>query len=49
MSNIDTHLTHCIAEKITLKGLNIELESTIGDFDQEFVDKWYFEMVFHSY
>ena len=49
MSNIDTHLTHRIAKRITPKGLNLELEFTVGNFDQEIVDKWYFKMVFHSY
>ena len=44
MINIDTHLTHCIAVKITPKGLNFELESTIGNFDQEIIDKWYFKL-----
>ena len=34
-------LTQCIAEKLIPKGLKLELEPTIGNFDQEFVDKWY--------
>ena len=34
-------LTRCIAEEQIPKGLKLELESTIGDFDQEFVDEWY--------
>ena len=34
-------LTRCIAEKLIPKGLKLELEPTIGNFDQEFVDKWY--------
>ena len=34
-------LTCCIAEKLIPKGLKLELEPTIGNFDQEFVDKWY--------
>ena len=33
-------LTRCIAEKLIPKGLKLELEPTIGNFDQEFVDKW---------
>ena len=32
--------TRCFAEKLMLKGLKLELEPTIGNFDQEFVDKW---------
>ena len=34
-------LTRCIAEKLIPKGLKLELEPTIGNFDQEFVDEWY--------
>ena len=34
-------LTHYIAEKIIPKGLQLELESTIRTFDQEFVGEWY--------
>ena len=34
-------LTRCIAEKLIPKGLKLELEPTIGNSDQEFVDKWY--------
>ena len=33
--------TCCFAEKLMLKGLKLELEPTIGNFDQEFVDEWY--------
>ena len=31
----------CIAEELVPKGLNLELEPTIGNYDQEFVDTWY--------
>ena len=34
-------LTCCIAEKLIPKGLKLELEPTIGNFDQEFVEEWY--------
>ena len=34
-------LTRCIGEKLVPKGLKLESEPTIGNFDQEFVDKWY--------
>ena len=34
-------LTRYIAEKLIPKGLKLELEPTIGNFDQEFVDEWY--------
>ena len=34
-------LTRCIAEKLIPKGLKLELEPTIGNFDQEFDDEWY--------
>ena len=34
-------LTRYTAEKLIPKGLNIELEPTIGNFDREFVDEWY--------
>ena len=34
-------LNHCLAEKLVPKGLRLELETTIGNDDQEFVDTWY--------
>ena len=34
-------LNHCLAEKLVVKGLRLELEPTIGNYDQEFVDTWY--------
>ena len=34
-------LTRCIAEKLIPKDLKLQLEPTIGNFDQEFVDEWY--------
>ena len=34
-------LTHCTAEKLIPKGLKLELKPTMGNFDLEFVDKWY--------
>ena len=34
-------LTRCIAEELIPKGLKLELESTIGYFDQKFVDEWF--------
>ena len=34
-------LTRCIDEKVIPKGLCIQLEPTIGNFDQEFVKNWY--------
>ena len=34
-------LSHCIAEKLIPKGLKLELGSTIGKFDREFIDEWY--------
>ena len=43
-------LTRCIAEKLIPKDLKLQLEPTIGNFDQEFVDEWYSNWkVFHSY
>ena len=44
VTTYDSHkdfLNRYIAEKLIPKGLNIELEPTIGDFDREFVDEWY--------
>ena len=34
-------LNRCLAEKLVPKGLRLELEPTIGNYDQEFVDTWY--------
>ena len=34
-------LSRCIAEELVPKGLKLELEPTIGNYDQEFVDTWY--------
>ena len=31
----------CLAEKLVTKGLRLELEPTIGAYDQEFVASWY--------
>ena len=33
--------SRCIAEEFVPKGLKLELEPTIGYYDQEFIDKWY--------
>ena len=34
-------LNRCLAEKLEPKGLRVELEPTIGNYDQEFIDTWY--------
>ena len=34
-------LSQCIAEELVAKGLKLELEPTMGNCDQEFVDAWY--------
>ena len=34
-------MSKCIQENLVPKGLKITLESTIGNFDQEFVGNWY--------
>ena len=34
-------LSQCIAEELAPKSLKLELELTIGHYDQEFVDTWY--------
>ena len=34
-------LSRCIAEELVPKVLKLELEPTIGNYDQEFVDTWY--------
>ena len=34
-------LSRCIAEELVPKGLKLELVPTIGNYDQESVDKWY--------
>ena len=34
-------LSNCIQSKLIPKGLKLELEPTIGNYDQEFLDNWY--------
>ena len=34
-------MNRCLAEKLVPKGLRLELEHTIRNFDQEFVDTWH--------
>ena len=34
-------LIQCIAEELVPKGPKLELEPTIDNYDQEFVDMWY--------
>ena len=34
-------LRRCTAEELVPKGLKLELEPTIGNYDQEIVDTWY--------
>ena len=34
-------LSQCIESKLIPKGLKLELEATIGNHDQEFLDTWY--------
>ena len=37
-------LNRCLAEKLVPKGLRLELEPTIRNYDQEFVDTWYAQL-----
>ena len=41
-------LSRCIAEELVPKGLKLELEPTIGNYDQEFVDTWYSKLKLFS-
>ena len=44
MARYNSHrdfLSKCIQENLVPKGLEITVEPTIGNFDQEFVDNWY--------
>ena len=34
-------LSRCIQEKLVPKSLELNLEPTIGNYDQEFIDNWY--------
>ena len=34
-------LSRCVAEKLVPKGLKLELEPTLGNHDQEFLDNWF--------
>ena len=37
-------LSQCIKSKLVPKGLELTLEPTIGNFDQEFIDKWCYSL-----
>ena len=37
-------LSQCIESKLIPKGLKLDLEPTIGNHDQEFLDMWYFNL-----
>ena len=37
-------LGQCIAEELFPKGPKLELEHTIGNYDQEFIDTWYLKL-----
>ena len=41
-------LSRCITEELVPKGLKLELEPTIGNCDQEFVDTWYSKLKLFS-
>ena len=44
MARYNSHrdfLSKCIQENLVSKGIEITVEPTIGNFDQEFVDNWY--------
>ena len=40
-NSLKDFLFQYIKSKLVLKGLELTLEPTIGNFDQEFIDKWY--------
>ena len=42
-------LTRCIQEKLVPKGLELALELTIGNYDQEFIDNWYSSLEHFSF
>ena len=42
-SEID-FLSKCIQQNLVLKGLEITLEPTIGNFDQDYVNNWYINL-----
>ena len=37
-------LIRCIENKLIPKGLELSLEPTVGDYDQEFIDNWYSDL-----
>ena len=42
-------LSHCIKDRLKPKGLKLGLELTIGNFDQEFIDKWFSKLKYYSF
>ena len=40
--------SRCIQEKLIQKGLELNLEPTIGNYDQEFIDNWYSNLKYFS-
>ena len=41
-------LSRRIQEKLVPKGLELNLEPTIGNYDQEFFDSWYFNLKYFT-
>ena len=37
-------LSHCIQERLLPKGLDFIVEPTVGNYDQEFIENWYFNL-----
>ena len=42
-------LSRCIKDCLIPKGLKLELEPTIGNFDQKFIDKWFSKLKDYSF
>ena len=42
-------LSHCIKNCLIPKGLKLELEPTIDNFDQEFIDNWFSKLKDYSF
>ena len=40
-NSLKDRVSRCIQEKLVPKGLELTLEPTVGNYDQEFIDNWY--------
>ena len=46
---ITDFLSRCFKDRLIPKGLKVELEPTIGNFDREFIDNWFSKLEDYSF